>query len=343
MPHTVAGKNACLMLLCGIIMLSFVMFLPSLFYKLTKEQLTDWIGNSIQECSVRIGFLLTNHRPTGQLSQNEEYIALLEEYYQEGADQEKLRAEIEKQLTNYEEGKMEWDKGTIGNTSYYFMVTDQGDVFCQEDTARLAELIIDSEWFRQNETSEEKKWTRYSPVLTFNFDGEENQYFCYQREFSIGEVTSSMIHVALFQDYIAQLEQMKNADIQDFMLVCGTEILYQHLSDSSIEYTSLSDYTLGDYQYGVLKEERDDGFVFTALCSLNREGLYLIVKMSKEEIMTPFLSFFRIMQICVIGIILIMVILSCGIVFFSLRRLTVLGREMVMVGARRKLVFRITM
>lgn len=326
-PHSIAGKNACLMLLCGLAMLFFVLFLPSLFYKLTKVQLTEQMASRIREEAVRIGFLLTNHRPAGMLSENEEYMSLIEKYYDEMEDQDELRCEIEKELTFYEEGKKEWDEGTIGNTNYYFLVTDQGDMFCQPETLELAEHVMRSEWFLQKENI-----PPYSPVLTLRFKGEENQYFCYRRKFSAGEITGMIIHVALFSDYMVQLEKMQYGGVSDFIFVCGEEILYQNLTDSSLETVNLTEYMRGNAQYGVSIEETEDDFIFSALCSLRGEGLYLIVKMSRADIMDPFIMFFRIMQVCVIVIIFLMVMLSCGIVFFSLRRLSLLGQQMAQVG-----------
>ena len=102
-PHrTVAGKNTLLMMLCGLGMLLFVMFLPPLFYSLTKSDLTDRISGSIRESSVRLGFLLTGHRTAGQFARSIDTWQLLASYYEEGSDKEEIREEMEKKLTTYE-------------------------------------------------------------------------------------------------------------------------------------------------------------------------------------------------------------------------------------------------
>lgn len=326
LTHTVVGKNVCLMLLFGTVMLLFVLFSPSLFYELTKEELTEQIANSIREETVRIGFLLTNHRPVGRLSGNEEYIELIRSFYHaEEEEKTNLQIEIEKRMQTYEEGKKQWDKNSIGNTNYYFMMTEQGDLFCQDDVRPIAEAVAASEWFRESET-------QYSTVMTFAFEQKKEQYFCYRTEYEAEGVSGTFVHVALFQDYIDQLERMQEEGIEDFLLVNGTEILYQNLADSKLNTDASAYYEFGNSQYEVIKEEKEDAFIFTALCSLNTEELYLIVRMTRDEIMIPFQPFFRIMRIFVTIIILTMMLVSCVIVSFSLHRLTRLGKEMAKIG-----------
>lgn len=324
--QTVAGKNAVMMALFGCVMLAFAAFLPQLFYRLTQEELTNQIAVSIRESSVRIGFLLTGHRNAGTLRKNEEFLDLLQEYYEPGADQGKISGQISKYLSPFTESKGQDQQGGIGSTNQYLTLTERGDAFCREEALPLLEALCGTPWYQDLFTADQE--FSYSPVLTLS-DGEgERDYLAFAWRFPAGEIQCRTIHVMEFDDYTAQLRILSKTNITDYALADGDQILYRSREDG-ITPGQIDPSGYSESQFSVVKQAVPGGYVFNALCSLRREAIYVIVHMSRDEILMPFLPFFRILQRLMALLSFLMVLLSCVLVWFSLRRLNRLSREMV--------------
>lgn len=323
---SLAGKNAFLMTLVGLIMLLFLSLLSPLFYHLTRDQLSDNISNTVRECAVRIGFLLQQHRPAKELTSNEKMLQLIQDYYLPDVDQQQIRTEMNEFLPITDEGHRENDEGVISSINYVMVTTSLGDCFCQEEMQDIAQSLISTQWYQ--EATKEEISRLYAPILYLRRTDGNVPYFIYIEEFTAGNILCYTINLTTFTDMRLQFSLLEELGMEDYQLIQGERVIYANQPDSVIVPSSYEETLFSSQQYTVNKKEQPDGYDFIVQCSMAMEGLYLIAHMSREYMMMPYQSFFGLLYLCLAALIGIMVVISCLITHLSLKRLTRLSRQM---------------
>lgn len=167
--HSITQKNALATALIGFLMIFLLSLVwPKLFYMIARNELVTNISGTVNECSLRLSYLLSNHGATMDLRKNSALLTLIRQYYEEDADQEAIAQDIKPYLAMSIDGPL--DGGSIHSTNYTLLVTDQGDCFYNDSERLLAESFMNAGILENIHMDEDGHF--YSKQYFMDSDGE---------------------------------------------------------------------------------------------------------------------------------------------------------------------------
>lgn len=339
--HSITQKNALATALIGFLMIFLLSLVwPKLFYMIARNELVTNISGTVNECSLRLSYLLSNHGATMDLRKNSALLTLIRQYYEEDADQEAIAQDIKPYLAMSIDGPL--DGGSIHSTNYTLLVTDQGDCFYNDSERLLAESFMNAGILENIHMDEDGHFYSeqyfmdsdgkcYTPVVDLKTEQEETSYFCFIGAFTVNDMICFAVSLTPFTDIYNQLEKLEQIGISDFALFCQDHILFLNQKKTQLVSLRESVSTLLSQQYEVISENFQNGVLFRVLCSYPSEGLYLAVHATQEELVAPYKNFFCLLELCLCFLILLMVFIFTVIFHVSMKRLKKMDQEMRLV------------
>ena len=181
--NTMAKKNTLILVCVSLILLVLLSSVaPSLFYAITKNYLTNYAASAVGECSVRMSYILTQHRPAYVLPWNKDAVAALGNTLTEKSHMKAANERLRNNLPVTVEGKpSSGNSHIISCINYSVLSTDRGDVFCSEWAKEIAESFVNSGF---TDTVPEGSDPVYS-VITLNVGGNDVDFLCFTTVFSV--------------------------------------------------------------------------------------------------------------------------------------------------------------
>lgn len=335
---SITHKNAVTTALIGLILIFLLsMVWPRLFYMIAKSKLTTYISGTVSECSVRISYLLSNHKVTMDLRKDDTVLSLIREYYQGASEKKEILQNMLPHLSRQVEGPM--GDGSIQSTNYTLLATDQGDCFYNESEKNLAESFMktdvlqnicldESGNFYSDEYYFDSDGKCYTPVIYLDIEGSTVGFLGFIGAFLVDDIPCYAISLMPFDDIIRQLDALTEIGVHDFALFCHDRPLFLNQDASLLPSFTNSAVFPSPQQYDVVSDEYEDGILFRVLCSYPSEGLYLTVNATRAELIAPYKDFFYLLELCLCLLILLMVLIFTIIFRISMNRLKKLDQEM---------------
>ncbi len=325
--NTVTGKIMLLTLVVGMVMLALIsLFFPSIFYYAMKSSLIQQVSSVVSGSALRQSYIWANNSYVYEIVTSEEMAELVRAYYAGNEEAEEQIVSLLPVLYNgltREDDQGEDDYGYIVSTNFLMMFTSEGDAFFREEAREAYETLQESEWMQTLDLQMDIK--DHLPLIE---DG-DSSYFGVVESFRVDEINCFVVNMVTKEDILRQMEELEEFGLEDYMIFCGSQILYTHLGDASgIHLEAYPERMFEGNQYEVMVWENGSETDFTVLCTYKQEDYQIAVHVTKSILLQPYGTAFLYFRLLMAAITAMLVALFGITLKANLRRLTVLEREM---------------
>lgn len=317
----------------AIAIIIFAIVWPKLFYGIARHELTAYISNSMEQCAVRLSYMLSFHSPTFDLAENDEFINLLGlRETSNGSTKEQVEKKIAAYLAPQVRGNNQ--EGSISCTNNSMVITSAGDILTADNQEAWGKAFRSTTLFsllmqEKTEIKEDHRMRNpYYPEVVLDIDGGKASFICCTSWFPGTDEHFCLVSLVPVEDFQRQVSALPRIGISNYAFVCGNSIIFQGNSDDTLEESLKGNPPSSELQYDVTTVSSADGMCFSTLCSYPSEQFYLIAKVSQKELLYPYHNFFFFLQICVFILIVLLTFLFSLLFQHTLLRLKKMDREM---------------
>lgn len=331
-------KNIAAVILVGMIAVIFFSAIwPRLFYFIAREELSAYICNSMSETAVRISYMLSGHRRTFDLGDNEAFFDSVSRYYyvcdasaeasDHVSDQECLN-----ELSAFLSPSNGWTKlnGAIHADNYSLLITSDGTVIGYQGYEDMAEQFYQSNAHRKimEKYAEEppaegdtQMINPYYPSIEITLNHVNTEFICCAKWFRKSGITFCLVSLMPVCDFQTQLTALDSISVTDYAFFCDDTLLFENKAGSDLPIIFPSNNYTRNMQYETTRNVSTDHITFSVLCSYPSEQFYLAANVIWKELIYPFIGFFRLLQVCVFILILILTLVFTFLFRHTLLRL----------------------
>ncbi len=300
---SIAKKNVFMIIGAGLVtMLLSSIALPGIFYQIMNSHISSSVASMINISAIRQSYIWKGSKAVFSIYSDPEMPGELERYYNSIRPEEKdeAKAQLLSRLPTQRAGKDGTEyigpgEGAITAVTYTMLCTDRGDAFYREEAAAVAETVLNSQWFQGLEPDMERV---YSPVLT----GGNLTAVCFVIPFYAGDMGCYAVHMMDFRYIREQFASLEKMGIEDYVLLQGDRVLYQHGS-GGVDLEAFPTYMYEGGQYQVMVKNGRKGMDFMALCSYSNEDLRMAAHADRHILLKPYVQIIFLFKAFLFGVI----------------------------------------
>lgn len=317
-----------------IISLSLLLITEPIFKSVMAEAIRPLFNNHIialvnMDSHTMSSFLAKSNTYLKSLFRDEKFVGDLEEYCEKDPIKIDQSNDIINSLHYYYKAFENANGKLVECTSYPLIVSQSGNAFYSSEISACANTFLESEWFNDYRNDPEREPMTYSPILTVDEEDGETSYFAYVYSFDNDGYT---YYSAMFTDFETVKELIGGSlglGIEDYMLICKEEPIYQNeVENSFINIDSFKISLMSDTQYYVINRTDEISLDCSVLISYANEGLRLVMHITRDDMINSQKEIFTAFQVIII---IFAFIFSFAIMIMLdkvFRRLTVLSKKM---------------
>lgn len=272
------------------------LLIPSLNYELAKPYLTRNIATLIDSSMVRQSIIWTSNRSVYSLRFDQEFQLMLNQYIA-------AHASSSQEIDGYIEAARSrvvftWNE-SVSTSSQNMVIFDDGTVFGSDQAKSLAKSVISSQWYHAWDYQVDQ--FAYSPVIGSG----GHDYLCFATNVAIADKNALIINAIDFAGILQQYHEIEALGIKDYVMVQGTETIYQNLESTRIDVESYPDTMFSTEQYEPMITDVYDGLDIMVLCSMPNENFRVAFHISQAELLRPYDNLLTIIQGLIYGLVLI--------------------------------------
>ncbi|MDO4273744.1 MAG: histidine kinase [Eubacteriales bacterium] len=331
--NTVTKKIMAMIIGISIIVLCVLnIVFPSVFYRVMKPYLQKQVSSIVDANALRQSYIWRNNSQLYLMENSDELQQLILDYYNGQGRKEQVREEILTHLPVLNNGirsgiaTAEKKYGYIVSTNYLLLFTDKGDVFYNEQAAEPAQAFLESDWY--GSVDKKADFFGHLPIIESGRQPDQ-KYFSVVASFRAGEINCFSVNLVRDEDILAQCEEFEEFGIEDYIIFCGSEILYRNLNEQSvIELEQYPEYMFEGDQYETRVWEDGNQTNFAVLCTYKKEDYWLAVNVPKNVLLAPYQEAFHYFQLFLGILVAVLLLLFCIALKGTLIRLTRLEKKM---------------
>lgn len=191
-----------------------------------------------------------------------------------------------------------WNE-SVSTSSQNMVIFDDGTVFGSDQAKSLAKSVISSQWYHAWDYQVDQ--FAYSPVIGSG----GHDYLCFATNVAIADKNALIINAIDFAGILQQYHEIEALGIKDYVMVQGTETIYQNLESTRIDVESYPDTMFSTEQYEPMITDVYDGLDIMVLCSMPNENFRVAFHISQAELLRPYDNLLTIIQGLIYGLVLI--------------------------------------
>lgn len=333
--NTVTKKIMALMLASSIVVVAVISALfPSIFYHVMKPHLLHQISSVVSSSALRQSYIWKNNNTLNTLQNSEELHNLIAEYELKKENQPEESENIKEQILTFlpflrngvDNEDPTGEHGYIISTHYFFIFTDQGEIFLNPNAEDAVRILLSSDWYRDLDKTQE--FFGHPPVME-DPDNLDSRILCMVSSFRVGDMNCFGVNAVSLDDILAQFYEFYEFGLQDFLLYGDGNIIYQNLPDASnIDLSRYPEDMFSGNQYEIRLWEDADETNFMTLCTYKKEAYRIALNVPKDLLLEPYREAFQYFQLLLGIIVVVLLILFCVTTKGNLKRLVRLERKM---------------
>ena len=299
-----------LLLATGMILLLaiglFWQLFPHFFFHVMKDHLYLQVGDMVEANALRQSYIWQNNRLLKELAENPSLHQLLMEWEEtRGQDPyDEICSYLPGRNTAFE-AEQEVSLGHIYISDFFFLLSEDGTVFCKAAEKPLASTL--SQTPQVQEVNMQEIFMGHLEAITEETSG--LSYLPVIETFQAGGHGYALLRMVELSGILQQFQDLEEKGITDFLLLCRGTVLYQNLgAESRIPLTQIPSHMFSPIQYDLQLQEEEEGILLSALCTYEAEDLRIFVWATREAMLSPYRPVFG--SFCVLLALLAIIILA---------------------------------